>query len=329
MNLGCKLFLLAVEEMNFTKAASRAFVTQQCLSSHIKKLEEEYNVKIFERTPNLRLTPAGQSLYHSLCQIQIAEKAMIEKLTGIKDGLRGKIIFGINTTRARIILPDLFAEYYQHFPLVKISIVLADIENLVPKLLSGKLDVLLGIDCISNSDFNVLPLGQDEVFFIATEAILQKFAATPAAYEQTISSSEIDLVNFPGVPFAGNYDGSTFNTLVKRYLDSRNIHQEIVFSISDYETQIALCSRDQLVLFCPKTILEKVIEHNKKISPDKPLRIFKLCGMKDSLRIELITHKNAYQPLFAKEFIRLLQDHINKNDRLIAEYTGFQSSDKK
>lgn len=322
MNTARKMFLLAVEEMNFTKAASRAFVTQQCLSSHIKKLEEEYDIKLFERTPNLRLTPAGESLYHSLRQIQIAESAMIEKLTDIKAGMRGKIIFGINATRARILLPDLFSEYHQHFPLVKVSIILDDIKNLVPKLLSGKLDMFLGVDCISNSDFNVLPIGHDEAFFIATEAILQKFAATPDIYEQTISSNEIDLLNFPGIPFAGNYEGSTFNTLVKRYLDSRNIHQEIIFSISDYEIQIALCARNQLVLFCPKTVLDKVIEYNKKNAPDKPLRIFKLCGMKDSLRIDLITHKNAYQPYFAKEFISLLQKHVQKRDQLIAGFTG-------
>lgn len=325
MNIGCKMFLLAVEEMNFTKAACRAFVTQQCLSSHIKKLEEEYDVKLFERSPQLRLTPAGESFYYSLRQIQIAESAMIEKLTDIKTGMRGKIIFGINATRARILLPDLFTEYYQRFPLVKVSVILDDMKNLVPKLLNGKLDMFLGIDCISNNDFHVLPLGNDEVFFIATETILQKFASTPDVYKQTISSDTIDLLNFPNLPFSGNFDGSSFNNLVKRYLDSRNIQQDIVFSISDYEIQIGLCARSQLVAFCPKTVLDKVIEQNNKNAYDKPLRIFKLCGMKDSLRIDLITHKNAYQPHFAKEFICLLQKHMQRYDQLIAGYTGLES----
>jgi DNA-binding transcriptional LysR family regulator len=315
------MFLLAVEEMNFTKAACRSFVTQQCLSSHIKKLEAEYDVKLFERSPQLRLTPAGESFYYSLRQIQIAESAMIEKLTDIKTGMRGKIIFGINATRARILLPDLFTEYHQRFPLVKVSIILDDMRNLVTKLLNGKLDMFLGIDCISNNDFHVLPLGNDEVFFIATETILQKFALSPDVYKQTISSAEIDLLDFPNLPFAGNYDGSSFNSLVKRYLDSRNIRQEIVLSVSDYELQIGLCIRSHLVAFCPKAVLDKVIEQNSRNAYDKPLRIFKLRGMKDSLRIDLITHKNAYQPHFAKEFISLLQEHIQKYDQLIAGFT--------
>jgi hypothetical protein len=64
-----------------------------------------------------------------------------------------------------------------------------------------------------------------------------------------------------------------------------------------------------------------VIEYNNKNADEKPLRIFKLSGMKDSLRIDLITHKNAYQPHFAKEFMILLQEHVQKYDRLISGYT--------
>lgn len=326
MNTSSKMFLLTVEEMNFTKAACRAFITQQCLSAHIKKLEEEYGIKLFERTPKLRLTSAGEALYYSLRQIQIAEAAMIEKLSDIKAGMRGEIIFGINATRARIILPDLFTEYHQRFPLVKLSIILDDMRNLVPKLLNGKIDMFLGIDCISNNDFNVLSLGHDEIFFIATETILQKFAISADIYRQTIASDEINLLNFPNLPFAGNYDGSSFNNLVKKYLDSLNIQQEIVFSVSDYELQISLCARNLLVAFCPKTVLNKVIEQNNKNVYDKPLRIFKLNGLKDSLRIDLITHKNAYQPHFVKKFISLLQEHVQKYDQLIAGYTGHKAS---
>ena len=43
MNLrSLEYFLVVTEEMNFTRAAERLFLTQQALSSHIKRLEEEY-----------------------------------------------------------------------------------------------------------------------------------------------------------------------------------------------------------------------------------------------------------------------------------------------
>ena len=43
MNLrSLEYFLIAAEELNFTRASERLFITQQALSSHIKRLEEEY-----------------------------------------------------------------------------------------------------------------------------------------------------------------------------------------------------------------------------------------------------------------------------------------------
>ena len=40
MNNSFDIFLLVVEEMNISKAAERAFITQQCASDHIRRLEE-------------------------------------------------------------------------------------------------------------------------------------------------------------------------------------------------------------------------------------------------------------------------------------------------
>lgn len=55
-------FLTAAEEMNFTTAAQKLYITQQTLSSHIKRLESEYGVALFNRRPHLSLTPEGERM---------------------------------------------------------------------------------------------------------------------------------------------------------------------------------------------------------------------------------------------------------------------------
>lgn len=318
MNLSHKMFILAVEEMNFTKAAHRAFVTQQCLSLHIKKLETEYGIKLFERKPRLQLTPAGESLYHSLCQLQIAESSIVEKLSDIKEGRRGEIIFGINATRAKVLIPNIVSVYQENFPLVKISLILDDMRNLVPLLLNGKIDMFLGVDCIYNKNFNVLPLIRDEVFFIAKASVLEKFAINKQVYEETMRSHEIDLLNFPNLPFIGNYTGSSTNNLIERYLDMRRVRRDVLFSVSDYEIQIEACAFCSMVAFCPNMVLEKVFEQNAKKTTKFPLHIFRFKGLQDSLHIDLISHKNSYQTSFHKEFIRMLQQQILMQEFLTA-----------
>ena len=46
MNLkSIEYFLITVEEMNFTRAAGRLYISQQALSSHISRLEEENGIR--------------------------------------------------------------------------------------------------------------------------------------------------------------------------------------------------------------------------------------------------------------------------------------------
>ena len=104
MQTSYEMFLLAAEETSFTKAANKAYITQQCLSSHIKRLEDYYGVSLFNRTPKLALTPAGELLLQSLRQIEVIEKGIQNELMNTKEGRQGSLTLGINATRARILL---------------------------------------------------------------------------------------------------------------------------------------------------------------------------------------------------------------------------------
>ena len=54
--LNLEYFLVAAEELNFTKASKRLYISQQSLSNHISNLEKEFDIALFHRTTPLTLT---------------------------------------------------------------------------------------------------------------------------------------------------------------------------------------------------------------------------------------------------------------------------------
>ncbi|MFR8778432.1 MAG: LysR family transcriptional regulator [Enterocloster sp.] len=64
-----RYFAAAAEELNFTKAARKLFMTQQALSKQIDKMEKEYNTRLFNRETPMSLTPAGECMYRHVCRI--------------------------------------------------------------------------------------------------------------------------------------------------------------------------------------------------------------------------------------------------------------------
>jgi len=318
------MFILAVEEMNFTKAARRAHVTQQCLSLHIKRLEDHYQTRLFERRPRLHLTLAGQSLYDSLCQLEIIETSIDEQISDIKEEKSGEIIFGINATRARILMPDVITQYQKMFPMVTVSLILDDMYNLVPMIINGNLDMFLGIDCVSDPNFQMTPLAYDEVFLIAKANVLKKYAHQEQILRETLETSTIDLKNFKDMPIAGNNAGSSLTNLINHYLDSKNIPRNIVFSVSDYELQIKMCAQNDVISFCPQSVLEMVFRENNKNTPENELKIFRLHDMESRLRLDLVMHREMYLSRFKREFIKLFKKSILSNIESIEQILSVQ-----
>lgn len=62
-----RLFKIIAEEGNLTRASQKLFISQPAVTKHIHNLEEELNLKLFERTQHgIALTKAGKDLYNQI-----------------------------------------------------------------------------------------------------------------------------------------------------------------------------------------------------------------------------------------------------------------------
>jgi len=103
--------LKVAETGNFTQAANALNLTQPAVSQHIKALEDECNVKIFERVGNrIILTRQGDKVVETAKTILGIYKNMLNEFTGIMSGTQ-EINIGITHTVESNRITEVLARY--------------------------------------------------------------------------------------------------------------------------------------------------------------------------------------------------------------------------
>lgn len=145
-----KYFRTVAEQLSFTRAAEKLFMTQPALSRSIAALEAELGMQLFERdNRNVRLTPAGEYLYAGLPRLEEAARELFEAARQANRGLNGEVSIGLlngqMTDPATRTCLDRFARM---LPNVEVKMQMMDDDELVEGLRSGQLDVAIGIDFV-------------------------------------------------------------------------------------------------------------------------------------------------------------------------------------
>ena len=297
LNTGESAFLVLCEELNFTRAAERCYITQQGLSAHIRKLEEAYNTRLFIRVPKVMLTESGQALKEVLLRRESAEKDLIRRIREIDRGAVGTVRFGMNGARAAFITPTILDSFCGDYPDVELNFVTGDTQRLKQILREGKLDGFLGVDADPDPDIRLEPITREKVYLIGRKDVFESFQRVETTGMLPRYSLE-EIVSHPGVAFVRNCEGSTLNRLVDRCISGREIHLNTMICISDYQVQISLCRSKGLLMFCPAGIA--LAKQGPLRSPD--LLVAEPEEITGELEISLVTGAGRNYPVCAKTF---------------------------
>ena len=161
-------YLVALaRERHFGRAAEACFVSQPTLSVAIKKLEEELDVKIFERASGeVGETPLGEEIVRQA-------QAVIEMAAGIKetakrgkDPLAGPLKLGLIYTIGPYLLPALVRQAIKRVPQMPLVLQENFTSRLLEMLRSGELDCAILAEPFPEAGLAVAPL-YDEPFMVA------------------------------------------------------------------------------------------------------------------------------------------------------------------
>jgi LysR family transcriptional regulator, hydrogen peroxide-inducible genes activator len=162
-----KYIVAVARERHFGKAAEACHVSQPTLSLAIKKLEDELDLKLFERSAaEIAVTPLGN-------EVVLQAQSVLEQAANIKeiakrgkDPLAGALRLGVIYTIGPYLLPDLVRNIIAKTPQMPLMLQ----ENFTVKLLellrTGELDCAILAEPFPDANLAVAPL-YDEPFLAA------------------------------------------------------------------------------------------------------------------------------------------------------------------
>ena len=165
-----KYIVAVAREKHFGKAAESCHVSQPTLSLAIKKLEEELELKLFERSAGeVSVTPLGDEVVRQ-AQHVLAQAAEIKEIARRgKDPLAGTLRLGVIYTIGPYLLPDLVREVIRAVPQMPLMLQ----ENMTARLLEmlrmNEIDCAILAEPFPDAGLAIAPL-YDEPFMAAVPA---------------------------------------------------------------------------------------------------------------------------------------------------------------
>jgi LysR family hydrogen peroxide-inducible transcriptional activator len=178
MNIQNLKYVLAVDTYrHFAKAAEKCFVTQPTLSMMIRSLEDELDIKIFDRSRQPVVpTEAGEMIIAQAKIIVKEADRMKEIIHELKGELKGELKLGIIPTVAPYLLPLFLNSFLKKYPQLKIKIAEFTTQQIIEKLRNHHLDAGILATPLNNEALNEQPLYYEQfvVYASSNEKLMKK-----------------------------------------------------------------------------------------------------------------------------------------------------------
>ncbi|MBQ7534991.1 MAG: LysR family transcriptional regulator [Stomatobaculum sp.] len=294
-------FLIVAEELNVTRAAERLVISQQALSSHIKRLEDEYNVELFYRKPVFRLTPAGQQMVFFGKQILQSEASMRAAFSDITENARATLRLGISRLRGNVFFPLIWERFGPEHPNISVELVDGNSQKLEDLLQSGKLDLYIGLDAPEGLNQQRIPLAEERLQCCFTESLLKKYL--PDTWEEVLRSfSEgADLLKIMHLPLITLRQGNRLRAVLDQFL-SHYISPQYLLQCEQQDLIYNSAKRGLGVgILSPVSLFR---HSGEKDDPDDPFHTFPLRNNIPANVTWLVYRSDYALTGFQKDFIR-------------------------
>lgn len=288
-----KVFQSVARHLSFTKASNELFITQPAVTKHIKELESEYEVKLFDRVGNkIVLTQAGSTLLTYTEHILSLYNEVKYELSLLKGNVKGTIRLGASTTIAQYVIPPFLAKFYERFPETGISLMNGNTEFIENKLLKNEIDLGIVEGKPSNADIHYAPFLNDELLVFAS-----KDSGIP---------SSISIEEFRKLPFVLRERGSGTLEIIEKSVRQYGINPKdlhVVMHLGSTEAIKSFVTTGKALGIVSRFAVERQIASGI-------FRLINVNGLKFYRQFYFISPKGPEPVGLSKLFLNFLQQQL-------------------
>lgn len=297
--LNLQYFLAAAEELNFTQAANRLYISQQSLSNHISKLEKELGLPLFDRQPPMTLTPAGLILLKNARNMLSLKQKTENEIKDLNDFYNSEITIGISRERGAVMLPVLLTKFHKAFPHVRLHLVEGTSQVIEEALYKGKVDFTISFTLNDPVNISSEVLRKERTMIIVPNCIMKEYFPDT---EKILCSENgyYSLALFRDCPFITVSTSTWLGAIFDNCCKELGLTPHIILETDMVRTMISLCIEGMGVIICPDFFVNSFSSDTlSKVS------IFPLDYKPATHSIGINRLKNKYLTLASREFIKL------------------------
>ncbi|KHE72865.1 LysR family transcriptional regulator [Halobacillus sp. BBL2006] len=277
---------------SYTRTGEELGYAQSSVTTQIKKLEEHYKVKLFERVgQKMRLTQSGEELLYYVQQvINLMDEAEIK--VSQTSNMRGTIRIGTVESLAAYYITGILKLFKKENPNMKIQLESGLCPNLLEGILESHYDLAVVLDePIKHPNLTSISLRKEKMFMVASP---QNHLAADQNLDIGLMEDETLILT---------EKDCSYRKSLEKLLKAKGIQARSVISFSSLEA-IKQCVVDELgIAMLPEMTVKEDLKNGRLARLDFDYEDF-------GMMIQLVYQKRKWLSPSLEEFIKLMTDEV-------------------
>ncbi|USF29355.1 LysR family transcriptional regulator [Clostridium sp. MD294] len=281
-------FLKVVELQNFTRAAKQLDYSQSTVTIQIQQLEQELNVKLFERIgKKVSVTEKGWEVFQYAKEI----RNLVEKMTYMsteQNNIKGQLCIGVIESLICADMPKILSEYHRKYPEVELIVKTNYVDELIEMMVHNQVDFIFIIDRPLYHKEWIKPYMKKEEISFFTQ------------YGNSLTKRKnVCIQEILKQPFILTEKGISYRKELDEYIQKNDIDFKPFLEIGDTKIIVELLKRGEGISFLPKIV---VLEEMK----NQTIQKINVENWNVVMWKQIIYHRNKYVTPQMNTFIKMM-----------------------